>query len=257
MYRFMLRPRWIVSHVLVLALVVVMVNLGLWQLRRLHDKQHLNAQIVARTHLAPASWEELSASTPKELEYRRVSFTGHFEVDDEVAVKNRTLNGAPGRQIITPLLVPGERRAILVLRGWAPLAIAGVDAPFEQVSPGTGTVTVSGWILPTEPAPAIGRQNAELEHSEVSRISIDSIARLRSLALMPVYIQMQDQRPAAPTTRLTTVPLPALDDGPHFSYAMQWGIFSLIALLGYPLILRKVARQPYDAPDGGAEPDDR
>lgn len=253
----MLRPRWIVSHVIVLALVALAINLGLWQLRRLHDKQDRNAEIVARTHLPPASWDELTKLTPQESQYRRVSFTGHFDVDDEVAVKNRTFNGAPGRQIVTPLVVSGQKRVILVLRGWAPLSVGGIDAPFEAVSPGRGQVTVSGWVLPTEPPPSIGRKNAELEHSEVSRISIDSIARLRSLSLMPVYIQMERQQPLAPTSRLSPVPLPELDEGPHFSYAVQWGIFSLIALIGYPLILRKVARQPYDSGDGDVESEDR
>ncbi|MDZ7733752.1 MAG: hypothetical protein U5R31_12355 [Acidimicrobiia bacterium] len=35
---------------------------------------------------------------------------------------------------------------------------------------------------------------------------------------------------------------PALDEGPHLSYAVQWFIFGTIALGGYPLILDKVAQ---------------
>ena len=33
MYRFLARPRWLAFHVLIVVLVVVMVNLGFWQLR--------------------------------------------------------------------------------------------------------------------------------------------------------------------------------------------------------------------------------
>ena len=33
-YRFALAPKWIVSHLFVLALIITMINLGLWQLRR-------------------------------------------------------------------------------------------------------------------------------------------------------------------------------------------------------------------------------
>ena len=41
-YRFALRPKWLLSHLLVAALVVTMVNLGFWQLQRLSDKRARN-----------------------------------------------------------------------------------------------------------------------------------------------------------------------------------------------------------------------
>ena len=45
---------------------------------------------------------------------------------------------------------------------------------------------------------------------------------------------------------------PDLDAGPHLGYAMQWFSFSLIALVGYPLILRRVARSRQDGRRSGA-----
>jgi cytochrome oxidase assembly protein ShyY1 len=36
------------------------------------------------------------------------------------------------------------------------------------------------------------------------------------------------------------VPPPELSEGPHLGYAAQWFIFSTIALVGYPLVLRRV-----------------
>ena len=38
-WRFALRPKWIVRHVLVVILCAVMIALGLWQLERLGDKR--------------------------------------------------------------------------------------------------------------------------------------------------------------------------------------------------------------------------
>ena len=43
MYRFLLRPKWIGFHLLVVAAIVTMVNLGFWQLRRLDERQAFNA----------------------------------------------------------------------------------------------------------------------------------------------------------------------------------------------------------------------
>ena len=36
-YRFVLQPKWILSHLFVFVLVVTMINLGFWQLRRLDE----------------------------------------------------------------------------------------------------------------------------------------------------------------------------------------------------------------------------
>jgi cytochrome oxidase assembly protein ShyY1 len=45
------------------------------------------------------------------------------------------------------------------------------------------------------------------------------------------------------------LPEPALDEGPHLGYAVQWFIFSTIALVGYPLIIRRSARNREDDED--------
>ena len=38
--------KWLLSHLFVLTMIVVMVNLGFWQLRRLDERQASNAAIV-------------------------------------------------------------------------------------------------------------------------------------------------------------------------------------------------------------------
>ena len=38
MYRFLLKPRWILSHIFVLVVVGMMINFGFWQLNRLDER---------------------------------------------------------------------------------------------------------------------------------------------------------------------------------------------------------------------------
>ena len=38
-------PKWIAFHVLVVVVVVAMINLALWQLRRLDERRDFNAQV--------------------------------------------------------------------------------------------------------------------------------------------------------------------------------------------------------------------
>ena len=50
-------------------------------------------------------------------------------------------------------------------------------------------------------------------------------------------------RQAPPTDGvIKPYPLPERSEGPHFAYAVQWGVFTLIAIGGYPLVIRRVAR---------------
>jgi hypothetical protein len=45
---------------------------------------------------------------------------------------------------------------------------------------------------------------------------------------------------AADPSSIVPVPPPELSEGPHLGYAVQWFIFSAIALVGYPIVLRRV-----------------
>lgn len=58
-YRFALRPKWIVWHLIAIAVVVSFTNLGFWQLRRLSERRDENAVIMARRDLPPAAIEDV------------------------------------------------------------------------------------------------------------------------------------------------------------------------------------------------------
>jgi hypothetical protein len=46
-----------------------------------------------------------------------------------------------------------------------------------------------------------------------------------------------------------------LSEGPHLGYAAQWFIFSAIAVIGYPLVLRRVVvRRGKEVDDQGDHP---
>jgi surfeit locus 1 family protein len=59
--------------------------------------------------------------------------------------------------------------------------------------------------------------------------------------LLPVVLRRTSPSPGMPAA-LRPVPPPALDDGPHLSYAVQWFSFAAIALVGGALLARRDAR---------------
>ena len=72
-WRFALRPKWIVRHAAVVALVVAMVLLGLWQLRRLDEKRDHKARVEARQELPVA---DVGAVVPADASGRRPAVPG-------------------------------------------------------------------------------------------------------------------------------------------------------------------------------------
>ncbi len=267
MYRFMWRPWWIVSHLAVLALVVAMITACAWQLRRYDQRSDRNEQIVANTAAPPSSLQDLVQAAEdgsvEDVRYRRVEVTGTYDTSAEVAIRNRTLGGAPGRWIATPLVPSSGGDAVVVVRGFAPQAIDDTTPPFEGVEPPEGEVTVVGWVQPTQTRGAFGSVDpAEGTLAEMARVDVERIEQQFG-DLVEFWLQLESQEPPTEAPLLTPVDLPDLDAGPHLGYAAQWAVFTLVALIGYPLVLRRVARQqvPPDpdepAAAGGAGPPDQ
>lgn len=240
MYAFALRPRWIVSHVLVVVLIVTMIILGFWQLQRLDDRRDRNASIESRTAEPVVLVEDLASSSDplsigEDVQYRIVEASGLYEPADEVLVRNRTYEGRPGYWVLTPLRLD-DGDAVIVNRGWIPNDLE-VTPP-----PPAGEIRVIGMVQPTRTAEGLQRDDpAEGVLTEVARPDLARLGQQIPYPLLPVTIQLEAQAPAAGDLP-RVLPRPELDEGSHFSYAMQWFIFTTIAVIGYPLVLRRVAR---------------
>lgn len=258
MYRFLLKPRWIVSHVLVLTLVVVMVNLGLWQLHRLDQKRDLNALIESRTEAPVRPVDEVLPASADfddadEVVFRPVTATGSYLAEDEVVVRGRSYEGRSGAWILTPLRLD-DGTAVVVNRGWVPLQ-AGLEVQPEWAPP-AGEVRVEGLLVETQTRGRFGSIDPEGERlDELARADVGRIQQQVDVDLVPAVLQLDQQDPAQPGDFPVAVGRPSLDEGPHLNYAGQWFIFSAIAAIGYGLILRRVARsRAAGAADAAVEP---
>lgn len=242
MHRFLLRPRWLAGHVLVVVAVVGFVNLGFWQLRRLDERRQLNA-VVRRRHEAPA--RPLSAllrgagGDPRSVQWRRATVTGTYDTGAEVLLTARSRAGQPGHHVLTPL-VTGDDRAVIIDRGWVPYRVPG--PPVRPATPPVGPVTVHGVVLTGRRTDQYGRaESGRLEF--VSQVDLDRLAGPAPAPLAPVYVQLRRQSPPQPGSLPVPARLPPLTEGPHLSYAGQWFLFAIIVVVGYPLLLARTARE--------------
>jgi surfeit locus 1 family protein len=125
-------------------MLLVLLGLGSWQVKRLFWKQALLAQIAQAEVAEPVPLAGIEArGTPSP--FMKISARGTF-LPNETAlygaeVRDVASGPAMGAQLIEPMReVNGE--LILVDRGWVPLSRTG---PLDQP---TGEVTVSGYVRP-------------------------------------------------------------------------------------------------------------
>jgi cytochrome oxidase assembly protein ShyY1 len=237
-------------------LATAFVLLGRWQLSRLDERQADNAQVAATRDAAPVPIDELAApGEPLDpaLTWRRATATGRYDADGAVLVRNRPYQGANGLLVVVPLVTPGGD-ALLVNRGWIPAAATATGRP-EVPAPPAGEVTVEVRLHPAErPRPA-----QDLPAGQVLSIDTASIAADLDLALYGGYGDLVQEAPDADPAPALPEP-PAIDEGPHLGYAIQWFCFALIALVGYVILLTRgpPQRDPLPArptaPAGGTQP---
>lgn len=255
-YRFALRPRWIALHLLAVAALAVMIAACFWQLARLQDKQDRNRLYDERAATAVEPVADVvpvgaSEAVVDGARFRVLEATGRYLPDEEVFVRSRSLEGQPGAWVLTPLALegrPGE--AVVINRGWIPASDTTPALPAGAEAP-AGTVRVTGLVMMSESRGALGSVDAEgVELEVLARADVGRLGRQVDEALLPVYLQLQSQEPAAVAPLPAVVPPPVHDEGPHRSYAGQWAIFAAIWLVGYPMLIRRSAiRRGYDLLD--------
>lgn len=248
MYSFLRRPIWILSHVLIAILIVVLISLGFWQRSRYYEekgkKDHLDAAAVA----TPRDIDDVVdpstsiADVDESVQYTRVELKGAFDESNEVLINNRSLDGSPGAWILTPL-VRADGSAIAVVRGWVPLSLTEKKVPVPEALPPKGNVTVTGIVQLTQVRQSFGPVDpakGQLDH--LSRVDLARFAKQLPYEIDPVWVLLDAQEPAQSSDLPSLVSLQPNDPSQNFSYMIQWWIFATIAIVGYPLVLRMVAR---------------
>lgn len=237
MYRFLLRPKWLLLHVVILMSVVGMLALARWQWDKHIARDAFVADVQARQAAAPQDLALLlvTHTSAADIEWYRVAASGSYLTHGELRQINRTQNGVNGVNVLTPFQI-ANGPVLLVNRGFVPDGLTVTAAP-------TGTLRVGGTAHTTQT-----RKTGELTddesatNTEVRRVDLALIAKRINIDLAPVYIDFIASEPASPTPP-TRVPPPNLGSGPpHVSYTVQWIFFSMCAIAGWVFAIRRSAK---------------
>ena len=234
------RGGWLIATLAVTAGIALCLWLAFWQFGRLNDRRAANAVALARLE-SPAVALTGAPVTADDLELRRVTARGMFDYANQVVLRYRAYDGAPGVHIVTPLRIEGSETAVLVDRGWIPVDRMGDLAQFSAPA---GIVEFQGigrrsQVRPSSLAPAdppLGPERARLD--EWFRIDVPRIQEQTPYALLPVFVELE-----SPGDSASPAPLPRpqpdleLSEGSHLGYALQWLAFAGILGGGYLFLL--------------------
>jgi len=217
-----LRRRDLALGVVALSIAALCVRLGVWQLHRLGERRERNAAIAAARALPPVELP-VRHLTPEILRERRTVARGAYDYDHERVWAGRTYEGVPGVALLTPLRL-SDGSAVFVDRGWVP-SPDGMHVDHRRFREGD-SAAVAGLALPLPR----GRGDADPDRLR------DSLP----YAVLPIVIRLDGAAVPHPAG-LARWPTPALDNGPHLSYAIQWFSFAAIAVVGTVLLLRNIS----------------
>jgi surfeit locus 1 family protein len=228
-----LRLRTFLTLAIPFACAALFVRLGVWQLSRLKERRAFNAILAERLASPPVAVGALPGDTAQG-HYRRVSASGAMLYDREVVYAGRSHEGSPGVDLLTPMRIGGRDTVVMINRGWAysPDAATIDEVRWKEKD----SVSVAGY---TETFAGKERGTAANGVRRVHALDRDAVQALVGVPVASyIVVQTSDS-----TVHADSVPvrlsIPALDEGPHQSYAIQWFCFALVAVVGGVALSRR------------------
>ncbi len=220
------RRFWLVSAAAGVG-VAATLALGAWQLDRAGQKLRHQAAIEERKALPPVEAQELLAagSSPRFL-HRTVKLRGVWDARHTIFLDNRQMHGLPGFYVVTPFMLAGSDKAVLMERGWVQRNFSQRENLPAVETPG-GVVEVTGRIAP--PPAKLYEFSGAGQGPIRQNLDLGQFRAETGVALLDVAV-MQTGPPSEGLLR----EWPEVTSGveKHYGYAFQWWALSaLIAIL--------------------------
>lgn len=214
---------------LAVVLAAIFIRLGFWQLSRLGQRRARNRIVSA--HLAEPIVPLRTLSTDSSSALRRASVNGTPDADREIVLAARSYQGSPGVYLFTPMRIAGTDTAELVNRGWI-YAPDGASVDLKRWRESTTSFVGYTELMPVgnmAKPDGVLRPDARVAR----QLDLATVSSLLPYPVSRLYLVATEQDTTKPVAqRVARLPAPALDEGPHLSYALQWFAFAAIALIG-------------------------
>lgn len=235
-----LKPRWIAGLVFAIALSGFFVLLSQWQFGRSTQPE---APVSTTTEETKALTAVLQPGDffPGSVADQMVSATGSYDPQKQVLVPGRLDDGAKGYWIVSAFAVKGA--PVLTGSGatpqtWIPVARGWVADPAEAAAPPSGTIELTGRLLPSESPLA----NTDAGPGRASAVSVAELINVWDVSSYPGFVaaktevsggaDVSAEASGGPVKPLRIGPQPAAQqiNWLNLFYSVEWVVFAGFAL---------------------------
>ncbi len=229
---------------LTLIVCALFVRLGFWQWHR------WTVGDAAWTRFARGAdtMQPLGARALEEVTlYQRVSVTGRLDGHHQFLLDNRSYQGRPGYEVLTPL-TRAAGGVFLVDRGWVPFTGSRAQLPEVGLTDET-PATFSGRVAELPSAGlASGRAAPEPGGPWPKVTSFPTASELAGVLGVPLGARILLLDPGAPEGFVRDWQPPGMAPLRHLSYAIQWWCFAALALVVFGVMSVRRAHRQQGAP---------
>ncbi|ONI86043.1 hypothetical protein ALI22I_25200 [Saccharothrix sp. ALI-22-I] len=223
--KFLLQPGWLALTLTVWVFAgACFTLLAPWQFSRDAEREAQNNAVTSSVRTDPVPVTTLLDRPNADVEWRRVTLTGRYLPEGQAVARLRTVQGEAAFEVLTPFQLDNGT-VVLVDRGYV-RPVNGIKVPELKPVP-TDQVSLTALVRRDESDTRDAFQ--EDRHRQVYSVNSAVVGRAAGLDIRPGYFQLTEGQPGVEAE----LPLPKLDAGPFFSYALQWIAFGAMALGGW------------------------
>lgn len=206
--------------------------LGVWQLHRYHYKETLLLTHQQRLAATPQPFIPL-VNASKEidtLQFQSVTVEGHYRNSLTILIQNQFYHDQIGFEVLTPLEIPGQKKLLLIDRGW-------VKKPTDQILPSIDDVLggqkITGYIkLMNEYQFILGQNISDVSAKPIiiQKIDMQELGQVMDQQFYPFILRLNPSQPHGFVRDwIVSTVLPQR----HFGYAIQWFLMALVLFIAY------------------------
>lgn len=220
--------------ILIFITIILLICLGFWQLDRAQQKKDINSAL----EIANNAELELINSVDKIVNkhYYNVILNGNYLIQKQFIYDNQIVQQKAGYYVLTPFLIKGSNKAIIVNRGF--IAWQGTREISTDININNDKTQIVVQLIP------IPEKRIELGNSEIIKkfplmiqaINIELMADLIELDLVDSFALLSPDSDDGFIKRWQPY-VGSVDR--HIGYAIQWFLMALVlAIIGVFLIIK-------------------
>jgi len=217
-----------------IVLVPFLASLGFWQLDRADQKREIDNGVKDAQAKSPLNLNQFKGNYFSKEIYRTASITGQYDNQHQFLLDNRTHQGKAGYHVLTPFLIDGTNKTIIINRGW--IGYQGTRDNIPDISIDENTRNIMGVMKQQGRAIVLNdgsdtnigyEKQQQLRNSKlIQSVQLPVLAKQLDSDLLPIIIELEKTDKTG-FIREWQPYYGSIDK--HHAYALQW--FAMAGIL--------------------------